>query len=112
MSSEVQCTGRLEFESAMARERALEEVRAFLEDDDDDLRAILEESWDEAFAPDADAALVVHIAFSGPSDWFFAIEGIVETLAEAAREGFLDLALEGAPGKARYHAGGEEEEID
>jgi hypothetical protein len=112
MSSEVECTGQLEFESASAREEVLKNVRAFIEDDDADLRAILEESWAATFAPRGDAGLAVRIAFSGPSDWFFSVEGIVETLAEAAADGFLDLTLEGVPGKARYHAGGREEEID
>jgi hypothetical protein len=54
----------------------------------------------------------VSIALSGPSDWWFSFEGLIETLAETAETGFVDGMLEGAEGKTRYHAGGEEEELD
>lgn len=90
---------------------ALDQVRALLAEEDDDLRESLEDDWDGCFETNG-TELRVALALSGPSEWWFALEAVMETLTADAEDGFIDAVMEGAPGKTRYHAGGEEEELD
>jgi hypothetical protein len=110
MSAEMQFEGKLVYASRAAADEARERVRELLAEDDEDLRRIVAE--DPSFMRIVDETIAVSISLSGPSHWWFSFEGLVETLAETAETGFVDGVLEGAEGKIRYHAGGEEEELD
>jgi hypothetical protein len=109
MSSEIQFQGRLSYGSKVALKEALEQVRALLAEEDEDLREIFEDQWDGFFGVDG-PSLDVEIALSGPSDWWFAVETVVEILTEDAAGGFIEGKVEGAEGTTRYAAGGDEEE--
>jgi len=110
MSSGMRFEGKLGYEDRAAAGEAIARAKALLEEDDEDLRQLFadEPSWIAA----AGETVAVSIDFSGPSDWWFSLEGMVEALVETATTGFVDAELEGADGKVRYHAGGEEEELD
>jgi hypothetical protein len=110
MSSDMRFEGKLVYANRAAADEAVARARELLSEEDEDLRQIFAE--DPSFMRMVDETITVSIALSGPSDWWFSFEGLVETLAETAETGFVDGVLEGAEGKTRYHAGGEEEELD
>jgi hypothetical protein len=110
MSSEMDFKGRLEYGSRAILDTALDQVRGFLGNDEEDLLEVFEDQWDTFFGVDG-AALDVDIQMSGPADWWFAIETALAILTEDASDGFVDGRQEGAPGKTRYLAGGEEQEL-
>lgn|GEM_PF-2580577 len=67
-------------------------------------------SWESWFRPDG-ASLVVDVEVSGPGDWWFALEGLIEEISDDAAGGFVDARHESAPGLVtRYFAGGHEDE--
>jgi hypothetical protein len=103
--------GKLGYEDGAAAGEALARAKALLEEDDEDLRELFADETDPFIRVSAET-IKVTIELSGPSDWWFSLEGVIETLAETATSGFVDGDLEGAEGKVRYHAGGEEEELD
>lgn len=111
MSSNITFRGKLAYEEPDAIEEAMDQVRELLAEEDDDLRETLEEDWEGCFKTKGNQ-LHVELVLSGPSEWWFVLESVVETLTAAAADGFIDAAMEGASGKTRYHAGGDEEELD
>jgi len=111
MSADIRFHGKLEYEERSSLEETLEQVQELLEEEDDDLKELLEEEWD-SYLVATGKKLEVDISFSGPSEWWFAIESLVETLVADAVDGHIDGVLEGAPGRTRYFAGGEQDELD
>jgi hypothetical protein len=105
MSMEYDFRGRLTFADAKTRGQALDAVRELLVEDDPDLLDWVLEDWKDLFMLKGDADLVVTIEGSGPSDWWIAFEGVVETLCAAATAGWIDVFDEDGDAE-RIEAGG------
>jgi hypothetical protein len=111
MSSEIHATGRFTYEDDTARQEAQSRAEEILSDEEETVREVVTDEWDTFFSTDG-LTITVDMALSGPSDWLFTVEALVEAFAEDAVSGYVDVVVEGADGKTRYHAGGDEEEIE
>lgn len=99
------------FASEKACRGAVASAHELVEDEDTGFGKVATRAWKEWFRVDG-AALNVAIETSGPGDWWFALEGLLEEVSDDAATGFVDARHERAPGLVtRYHAGGDEEEL-
>lgn len=103
MAYEYSLCGTLDYASASAATKAVDQLDRLIVGDDPDFRSYFEEVRDTAFVING-ASLQVEIYLSGPGDFWFSIEAIAETLAKAARSGHLDAEHELFGGPERFSA--------
>lgn len=94
MSADLRFQGHFTFPDEAARTAAEADLQELLDGEDPELIAILDA--DEALRFEG-ATAHVQVALSGPSDWFFALEAVVETLAQHASAGQVDAWLDEEP---------------
>lgn len=111
MALDVEFKGKLTYDDDESLAAALEQLEEAVAEEDEELAELFEEEWSSFFGVKG-AKLVVDISLSGPAEWWLAIEALVEGLTVDAVDGHVDGVLEGTPGKTRYFAGGEQDELD
>ena len=111
MAYDYSLIGALAYPSAAACRDALATARELLEHEETDFAEVVSAYWSTWFRAEG-AMLHVSVVVSGPGDWWFALEGLIEELADDATAGFVDARHESAPGLVtRYGAGGDEDEL-
>lgn len=103
--------GSLTFPTPEVLEANLQQLKEQLEDEDEEVLELAEEDWDNWFSADEEI-LLVNIEAHGPGDWWFVLEGLVESLVEEADDGHIDGHHESGDTTTRFHAGGETSEVD
>lgn len=106
--------GTLQYPNAAVLQSNLKQIREQVAEEDEDVADLAEEEWDDWFSVDEEEPeqLVVSIEVHGPGDWWFVLEGLVESLVEEAEDGHIDGTHESGDTTTRFHAGGETSEVD
>ncbi|MFN3199128.1 MAG: hypothetical protein ACE366_12075 [Bradymonadia bacterium] len=106
--------GTLQFPTPELLTSNLEQLKEQLEDEDENVQELAAEEWENWFSIDEEDTVTLNVIIEahGPGDWWFVLEGLIESLVEEAEDGHIDAHHESGDTTTRYHAGGETSELD